>query len=323
MIMSIVLPMVVFAGALLSGLPAQADDYPNRPITLVAIFGPGSASDIICRLIAQPLGDALKTTVIVENRPGANGAIGAIHVANSPPDGYTLLLGTNSPLSAVPTMMKKPPYDAIRDFAPVTRMGSYTLMLLVNPTIIPATTVKELIAYAKANPRKLTFASANTSGIVAGETLKHWGKLDITHVPYKSSAPALQDVIAGRVSMMFNDLTTGLPHVKSGSLRALATTRIKRSALLPELPTMDEAGVEGFDMDSWAGIVAPGGTPPEIIAKLNRALRPIIDSPEIKTTLARTGFEAFSSSPEELGSFIKVQLGKWDKMIKDAEIQPE
>jgi len=145
----------------------------------------------------------------------------------------------------------------------------------------------------------------------------------MTHVPYKTPAPALQDLIAGRVSMMFNDLTTGLPHVKSGALRALATTRIKRSALLPELPTMDEAGVEGFDMDSWAGIVAPAHTPPEIVAKLNTALRPIIDSPQIKTTLTRVGFEAFSSSPEELGSFIKVQLGKWDRMVKDAGIQPD
>ena len=321
--MTNLLRMILAGAALLFATAARADDYPNRPITLVAIFGPGSASDIICRLIAQPLGEALNTTVVVENRPGANGALAALHVANSPPDGYTLLMGTNSPLSAVPYMMKKPPYDALKDFTPVTRVGSFTLMLLVNPSTVPVKNVKELIAFVKANPGKLTFASANTSGIVAGETLKYWAKLDMTHVPYKTPAPALQDIIAGRVSMMFNDLTTGLPHVKSGALRALATTRIKRSTLMPDLPTMDEAGVEGFDMDSWAGIVAPAHTPPEVVAKLNKALRPIIDSPQIKTTLTRVGFEAFSSSPEELGSFIKVQLGKWDRMIKDAGIQPD
>jgi tripartite-type tricarboxylate transporter receptor subunit TctC len=316
------LRILVAAGALSFSPPVHADDYPTRPITLVAIFGPGSASDTICRLVGERLGEALKTTVVVENRAGANGALAAMYVARAAPDGYTLLMATNSPLSAVPFMMKKVPYDPIKDFTPVTRMGSYTLMLVVHPSI-PANNVKELIAYAKANPGKLSFASANTSGIVAGETLKHWAGLDILHVPYKSAPPALQDLIAGRVSMMFTDLTTGLPHVQSGALRALATTRIKRSSLFPELPTMDEAGVEGFDMDSWAAIVAPAHTSPEIVTKLNNALRPIIDGPAIKTTLAQVGFEAFSSSPKELDDFIKAQLGKWEKMVNDAGIQPE
>ncbi len=316
------LRILVAAGAVSFSPAVHADDYPTRPINLVAVFGPGSASDTICRLVAEPLGGALKTTVVVENRPGANGALAAMYVARAAPDGYTLLMATNSPLSAVPFMMKKVPYDPIKDFTPVTRMGSFTLMLVVHPSI-PAKNVKELIAYAKANPGKLSFASANTSGIVAGETLKHWAGIDVLHVPYKSAPPALQDLIAGRVSMMFTDLTTGLPHVKSGALRALAVTRIHRSSLFPELPTMDEAGVEGFDMDSWAGIVAPAHTPPEIVSKLNTALRPIVDSAAIKTTLAKVGFEAFSSSPKELDDFVKVQLDKWEKMIKDANIQPE
>jgi len=316
------LPILLAAGMVSFGPVLHADDYPSRPISLVAVFGPGSASDTICRMVGEPLGEALKTTVVVENRPGANGALAAMYVARSAPDGYTLLMATNSPLSAVPFMMKKVPYDPIKDFTPVTRMGSFTLMLVMHPSI-PAQNVKELIAYAKANPGKLSFASANTSCIVAGETLKHWAGIDILHVPYKSAPPALQDLIAGRVSMMFTDLTTGLPHVKSGALRALAVTRIQRSSLFPELPTMDEAGVEGFDMDSWAAIVAPAHTPPEIVTKLNNALRPIIDSPAIRTTLARVGFEAFSSSPKELDDFVKVQLLKWEKMIKDADIQPE
>src|SRR6476646_2717017 len=177
-----------------------ADIYPSKPTTLIAVFGPGSASDTICRVIAQPLSAALNESVIVENRPGANGALAAQYVARSAPDGYTLLMATNSPLSAVPFMMKSPPYDAIKDFTPITRMGSFTLMLVINPSI-PAKSMKELIEYAKANPGKLSFASANTSGIVAGETLKHWAEIDILHVPYKSAPAALQDLIAGRISM--------------------------------------------------------------------------------------------------------------------------
>jgi tripartite-type tricarboxylate transporter receptor subunit TctC len=201
-------------------------------------------------------------------------------------------------------------------------MGSYTLMLCVHPDI-PAKSVKELIEYAKVNPGKLSFASGNTSGVVAGETLKHWAEIDMLHVPYKSVPPALNDVLAGRVSMMFADLTTALPHVKAGTLRALAVTRLKRSALVPELPTLDEAGVKGFNMDSWAAIFAPAGTPADVIRRLNAELRKIIDSPDVKSTLAKAGFEAFSSSPTELDELVKDQLGKWGKMIKDAGIQPE
>jgi tripartite-type tricarboxylate transporter receptor subunit TctC len=299
-----------------------ADNYPSKPITLVAVFGPGSASDTICRVIAQPLSVALNESVIVESRPGANGALAALYVARSASDGHTLLMATNSPLSVVPFLMKNVSYDPVKDFTPVTRVGSFTLMLVVNPSV-PARTVKELIEYGKANPGKLSFASANTSGIVAGETLRHWAELDMLHVPYKSSPPAIQDVLAGRVSMMFTDLTTGLPHVRSGALRALAVTRLQRSPLFPELPTLDEAGVTGFDMDSWAGIVAPAQTPPAIVTQLNRELRKIIDDPDVKSKLGNVGFEAFSSSPKEFEGFVKVQLGKWGKMVKDAGIQPE
>jgi tripartite-type tricarboxylate transporter receptor subunit TctC len=313
---------LVAAAAALFSPALRADDYPSKPITLVAVFGPGSASDTICRVIAEPLGVALKQTVIVEDRPGANGALAALYVARSAPDGYTLLMATNSPLSAAPFLMKNVSYDPVNDFTAVTRMGSFTLMLVVNPSV-PATTVKELIDYAKANPGKLSYASANTSGIVAGETLKRWAEIDMLHVPYKSSPPAIQDVLAGRVSMMFTDLTTGMPHVKSGALRALAVTRLHRSPLFPELPTLDEAGVTGFDMDSWAGIVAPAHTPGPIVTQLNTELRKIIDSPDIKSLLGNVGFEAFSSSPTEFGNFVRGQLGKWGTMVKDAGIQPE
>jgi len=309
-------------GAALFGGSALADNYPTKPITIITAFGPGSASDTITRVVAQPLGVALKQSVIVEARPGANGAISAMYVARAPADGYTLLMTTNSPHSAAPFLTKNIAYDPVKDFTPITRLGSFTLMLVIHPSI-PANTVKELVEYARANPGKLSFASGNTAGVVAGETLKHWGKLDLLHVPYKSTPQALTDLIAGRTSMMFADFTTGIPHVKSGALRALAVTRIKRSSLYPELPTMDEAGVTNFDMDAWAGFVAPANTPPDVVTLLSKAMRPIIDSAEVKATMRNAGFEAFSSSPEELGNFNKAQLGKWEKMVKDAGIQPE
>ncbi len=320
--MKTLLRILIAAGALSFSLAAHADTYPSKPITIIVPFGPGSATDTIARVVAQQLGAALKQSVVVEDRPGANGALSALFVARSAPDGYTLFMSTNSPHSAVPFLMKNVGYDPVKDFAAITRMGSYTLMLCVHPSI-PAKSVEQLIEYAKANPGKLSFASGNTSGVVAGETLKHWAEIDMLHVPYKSAPPALNDVLAGRVSMMFTDLTTGLPHVKAGTLRALAVTRLKRSTLFPELPTMDEAGVKGFDMDSWAGMFAPAGTPADIITLLNKELRKVIDSPQVKSNLGNAGFEAFSSSPKELEDFVKVQLGKWGKMIGDAGIQPD
>ena len=320
--MKSLLPILTAVVAMLWSPALRADTYPSKPITLVNVFGPGSSSDTICRVLAEPLGIALKDTVIVEDRPGANGALAALYVAHAAPDGHTLLMATNSPLSAVPFLMKNVSYDPVTDFTPVTRVGSFTLMLVINPSV-PARTVKELIEYAKDHPGKLSFASANTSGIVAGETLKHWAEIDMLQVPYKSTPPAIQDVLASRVSMMFADLTSGLPHVRSGALRALAVTRIKRSSLFPELPTLDETGVTGFDMDSWAGIVAPAHTPAAIVAQLNTELRKIIDNPDTRSALGRVGFEAFSSSPQEFGEFVKSQLGKWGKMVKDAAIQPE
>jgi len=310
------------AGATLFSPAGRAQNYPTKPITLVSVFGPGSASDTICRVLAQPLGIALKETVIVEDRPGANGALAALYVARAAPDGHTLLMGTNSPLSAVPYLMKNVSYDPIKDFTPVSRVGSFTQILVVNATL-PIKTLKDLIDYGKAYPGKLSFASGNSAGIVAGQTLAHWAEIDMLHVPYKSTPPALQDVLAGRISMMSVDLTSAMPHVHSGAVRALAVTRIARSALFPELPTLDELEMKGFDLDAWAGIVVPAQTPTAIVAQLNTELRKILDDPQIKSKLANVGFETISSSPAELGDLIKIQLGKWGKMIKDAGIQPE
>lgn len=313
---------LVAACIVLCGVAAQAQTYPDRAITVIVPFGAGSATDTVTRVIGQHLSTALKQNVIVENRPGANGALAASYVVRAVPDGYTLFMGTNSPHSAAPFLTKNIGYDPVKDFAPITRVGSFTLVLVVNPEV-PVTSVAELIAYAKANPRKLTFASGNTSGIVAGETLNHWAGLDILHVPYKSVPPALNDVLAGRVSMMFADLTTALPHVKAKSLRALGSTRKERSKLFPDVPSLHEAGVTDFEMDSWAGMFAPANTPPAIVTLLNAELRKVIDSAEVKGRLAAVGFEAFSTTSEEFGDFVKVQLGKWAKMIKDAGIEPE
>jgi tripartite-type tricarboxylate transporter receptor subunit TctC len=314
--------VLLAAGAALFSTALRAEDFPARPITFVSVFGPGSASDTICRIIADPLSAALKVPVIVEDRPGADGVVAAQYVQHATPDGYTLMMATNSPLSADPFLLKDVSYDPVKDFTPVTRVGSFTLMLVINPSL-PFQSVKELVDYAKANPGKLSFASGNTAGIVGGKTLAYWAGLDMLHVPYKSSPPAMEDVIAGRVSMMFADFTVAMPHVSAGQVRALAITRLKRSPFFPDLPTMDEAGITGFDLDAWAGLVAPAGTPPAAVAKLNAALRTIIDSPDVQAKFKNVGFQGFSSTPGEFGDFIKIQLGKWQKMVKDANIQAE
>ncbi|MGD0147609.1 MAG: tripartite tricarboxylate transporter substrate binding protein [Xanthobacteraceae bacterium] len=300
----------------------RADDYPTRPITFVAVFGPGSASDTICRIIADRLSPLLGQPIVVEDRPGADGALAALYVHHQPADGYTLLMGTNSPLSADPFIHRDINYDPIKDFVPVTRVGSFTLMLVVDPKL-PIHSVQELIDYAKVNPGKLTYASGNTAGIVGMETVKRWAEVSILHVPYKTTAPAIEDIIAGRVSMMFADFTSAMPHVNAGTLRPLAISRIKRSSLFPDLPTMDEAGIKGFNLDAWAGLVAPAGTPPEIITKLNGALRQVIDSRDVQAKFKNVGFEGFSSTPEELGAYMKAEIVDWGKMVKDAGIKPD
>jgi tripartite-type tricarboxylate transporter receptor subunit TctC len=315
------LVVLVAAATALFSAALYADDYPTRPITIVSVFGPGSASDTICRIIADRFSPAIGQPVVVIDKPGVDGALAADYVHHQAPDGYTLLMGTNSPLSADP-FLHKINYDPDKDFAPVTRVGSFTLMLVINPNL-PIHSVKELVDYAKANPGKLSFASGNTAGIVAGDTLAHWAGIQLIHVPYNSTPPALEDIIAGRVSMMFADFTTAMPHVAAHTLRALAISRIKRSSLFPDLPTMDEAGITGFNLDAWAGLVAPAGTPPDVVAKLNKTLRPLIDSPEVQAKLKNVGFEGFSSTPDELGDYIKAQLVEWKKMVTDANIQAD
>ena len=313
--------MLVATCLALAATAAFADTYPSKPITIVVPFAAGSGTDSIARIVGQQLSVAFNQGVVIENKVGASGVIAASYVARSAPDGYTLLMATNSTHSANPSLFKSLPYDPVKDFAPVARAGSYVFILVVNPEI-PAKSLPELVAYAKAHPGKLTYASGNTTGIVAGETLKRRGGIDVLHIPYKSSPPALNDVIGGRVSMMFIDLAPGLEHVRAGTLRALAVTTRERSALLPDLPSLHEAGIAGYDVTSWAGLFAPAGTPPEIVARLNDEMRKIIANPETKARIAVTGFDAFSGPPETLAAFVQSELAAWSKLIKDAGIEP-
>jgi len=301
---------------------AQSATYPNRTITLVLPFAAGSGTDTTTRIISQYLGAALGVGIVVDNKAGANGMIAATYVARAAPDGYTLLVTTNTSHSANPYLLKTLTYDPVKDFAPIARTGDLPFMLVVNPEV-PARTVAELITYAKANPGKLTYASGSSSAIVSGATFAHNAGLDLLHVPYKSSPPAMNDVIAGRITMMFTDVLTGLPHVNGGALRALAVTTRTRSPLVPNLPSMEEAGVPDFDITSWQGYFGPANLPRDIVVRLNAEIRKIVEKPEIKAQLAALGMDAFSGTPEELGAFVGDQLVLWEKLIRNAGIEKQ
>jgi tripartite-type tricarboxylate transporter receptor subunit TctC len=311
---------LIFAG-LASAAPAQTA-YPNRTITLVLPFAAGSGTDTTTRIISQHLGVALGVGIVIDNKPGANGMIAATYVARAAPDGYTLFVTTNTTHSANPFLLKTLTYDPVKDFAPIARTGDLPFMLVINLDL-PVKNVAELVAYGKANPGKLTYASGSSSSIVSGATFAHNAGIDMLHVPYKSSPPALNDVIGGRISMIFIDVLTGLPHVKGNALRALAVTTKERSPLVPELPTMQEAGVPDFDISSWQGYFAPANTPKEIVTRLNAEIRKIVEKPEIKAQLATLGMDAFSGTPEQLGTFVGEQLVLWERLIKNAGIEKQ
>ena len=301
---------------------ARADNYPSRNITLVLPFAAGSGTDTTTRLISQHLAQALGVGIVIENKAGANGMIAATYVARAAPDGYTLFVTTNTTHSANPFLLKTLTYDPVKDFTPIARTGDLPFMLVVNPDL-PAKSVAELVAYGKANPGKLTYASGSSSSIVSGATFAHNAGIDMLHVPYKSSPPALNDVIGGRISMIFIDVLTGLPHVKGNALRALAVTTKERSPLLPELPSMQEAGVPDFDITSWQGYFGPANLPKEVVTRLNTEIRKIVEKPEIKAQLATLGMDAFSGTPEELGTFVDEQLVLWERLIKNAGIEKQ
>jgi tripartite-type tricarboxylate transporter receptor subunit TctC len=308
------------AAALMSG-DALAQNYPSRNITLVLPFAAGSGTDTTTRLIGKEVGTALGVSMIIDNKAGANGSIAASYVARSPADGYTLFVTTNTTHSANPYLLKNMTYDPMKDFTPIARTGDLPFMLVIHPDI-PANSVAELIALAKKEPGKYSYASGSSSAIVSGATFARLAGIDLLHVPYKSSPPALTDVIAGRVSMMFIDVPTGLPHVNAKALKALAVTTKRPSALLPHLPTMD-ATVKGFDITSWQGWLGPANLPKDMVTKLNAEIRKVIERPDIKSQLAERGMEAFSGTPEEFEAFLKEQLVLWDKLIADAGIEKQ
>jgi tripartite-type tricarboxylate transporter receptor subunit TctC len=316
--------VIALAAAMAGNAPAtaQTSNYPSKTITLVLPFAAGSGTDTTTRLIAKELAVGLNANIVIENKPGANGSIAASYVARAVPDGYTLFVTTNTTHSANPFLLKNMTYDPIKDFTPIARTGDLPFMLVINPEI-PANSVAELIALAKKNPGKFSYASGSSSAIVSGATFAHLAGLDLLHVPYKSSPPALTDVIAGRVSMMFVDVPTGLPHVNAKALKALAVTTMNRSALQPELPTMDEAGVKGFDITSWQGYLGPAGLPRDIVTKLNAEIRKVVERPDIKKQLAERGMEAFSGTPESFAAFLKDQLVLWEKLIANAGIEKQ
>lgn len=293
-----------------------AQSYPAKPIRFVVPYPPGGASDLTARIIGQKLSEAWGQPVIVDNRAGANGNIAAEQVAKAPADGYTMLMGNVGPNAISPSLYTNLAYD-VASFAPVTLTTTVPIVLLVNPSL-PVNNVKELIAYAKANPNKLNFASAGngSSNHLTGELFKSIAGIDIVHVPYKGDGLALTDVMGGQVSMMFTTVVSAMPHVKSGKLRAVAVASAKRIAAMPNLPTVAESGVPGFDSSSWGGILFPAGTPKAIIAKMHDAVVMILAMPDVKVRLSSLGAEVVGNTPEEFGSYIRSEAAKWGKVIK-------
>ena len=310
-------PGVLF---LMSAL-AVAQNFPDKPIRVVVPFAAGSGTDILARIVTEEMRTSMGANFVIDNRAGASGQIGAELVARANPDGYTLFLSTNTPHSANPFLFKKINYDPIKDFAAVSRMIYYVFILVVNPNA-GIKTVPELIIYVKANPGKISYAFGNSTGQVNGAYFTSAAKLDALPVPYKSTPPAMTDLIAGQVHYMFVDAASSQGHVRSGRLRAIAVMSDKRSDLFPDLPGVGET-VPGFDTVPWAGMFAPAGTPKAVINRLNTEIVKAINKPAVNQKLAESGLQPSPSTPEELDRFVKQQLVAWGKKIKDAGIQPE
>jgi tripartite-type tricarboxylate transporter receptor subunit TctC len=301
---------------------AAADKYPTRPVTIVVPFAPGSVTDAAARLIGQHLQTALGQPFVIENKAGAGGLIAAAFVSRQESDGYTLLLTTNSTHSAANGLYKNVPYDPIKDFAPIARIGSFPSVIVVNPDQ-PIHTIQELIAYAKANPSKLEYGTGNSTGQIVGETLKKRTDVDIVRVGYRSNPTAVSDLIGGHIAMMIPDFGTAIPQIKDGKMRPLAVLTKQRSPLLPEVPTLDETIMPGYDVLAWAGMFAPANTPPEVIATLAKELEQIVARPDVKEQFVNSGIEPYWGDTEQFSQFVKDELVKWTALIKEAGIEPE
>jgi len=299
------------------GAGTAATAYPARPVTLVVGFPPGGASDIMARILTARLSSVLGKPFVVDNRPGAGGNVAGAFVAHAAPDGYTLLLGNNAILATNITLYRKTGFDPVKDFAPISLIGTQANVLVVNKAV-QAHSLTELIALAKANPGKLNFASSGygLAAHLAGELFKAQAHIDIVHVPYKGSAPALQDVIAGQDQMMFATTSGVMGFLENGQVRALAVTTRKRTAILPNVPTMDEAGLPGFEATTWHGLVAPAGTPPAIVAVLHQAIVETLADPGVRQRLQKLGIDLVGSTPAEFAAYIQSEIPKWAAVIK-------
>ena len=302
---------------------ASAQNYPARPIRMILGFAPGGSTDLVARVVGQKMAEAWGQQVVIDNRPGANGMIGADLVAKASPDGYSLLLSSIGPM-AINASLYKMPYDIVADFAPVTYTGNVTNLLVVHPSV-PANNVKELIALAKAQPGKLTFGSSGTGGAphMAVELFKILAKVNVVHVPYKGGGPAMADLVGGQISGSFASMPSSIPFVRGGKLRALAVTAPKRSPAVPEVPTISEAGIPGFAVLDWQGLFTTAKTPPAIVSKLNAEVARILALPDVIEKLAVAGVEIQTSSPKEWGDFVKSEIAKWAKVVKEAGIKVE
>ena len=305
--------------AALPGVVAAQAAYPSKPITIVVPFSAGGTTDILARIVGQSLGTELGQTVIIDNKPGAGGNIGAQAVARAAADGYTLLMGTVGTHAINAALYKKMPFDPAKDFAPISRVAMVPNVLVV-PASQPYKTVGQVIAAAKAQPGKLTFASSGsgTSIHLSGELFKSVTGIDILHIPYKGSAPAVTDLLGGQVTMMFDNLPSSMQHIKSGKLRAIAVTSAKRSPELPDVPTVAESGDKGFEATSWFGLCAPAGTPPAVMAKLNAAVVKLLANADVKKKLAEQGAEPHGEKPEQFAAFIRSEATKWGKVVRES-----
>jgi tripartite-type tricarboxylate transporter receptor subunit TctC len=303
---------------------AQAQGFPNRPITLVIPFAPGGSTSIVGRVIADKMSELLKEKVVVDNRPGAGGTVGTKAVAKSDPDGYTLLLGYTGTLAIGPALYKNAGYDPRKDFAPIGPIGNAPNSLVVHPSF-PAKTVAELIAYAKANPGKVNFGSAGAGTVshITGEYFARSAGITLVHIPYKGTGPALTDLLGGHIPMAFAPIPASHASVSGGLLRALAVTSTTRSSLLPDVPTIAESGLPGFDLSLYYGLVAPAGTPRLIIDKLNRELRAALASSEVKKQLGLDGTEITPGTPEDYADFIDKDERKWSQLVKASGVEQE
>jgi tripartite-type tricarboxylate transporter receptor subunit TctC len=303
---------------------ALAQNYPTKPVRIIIAQAPGSATDVISRIVGNRLGEALGQSMIVDARPGAGGVLGTEIAAHSAPDGYTLFMGNNSTHGSNPALYSKLPYDAIKDFTPIIFVAATPYVLNVHPSL-PVTTLKELIAFAKARPGQLNYASAGNGSThhFCGELLKSLAGIDIVHVPYKGSTPALSALVAGEVSMMFSNVADTQPHIKSGRMRALAVTSAKRTSALPAVPTMAEAGLRDFQVSSWFGLLAPAGTPAAIVTRVNAETVKVLLRPDVKAALGLQGLEVISGTPEQFASHIKSEIARMTKIAATAGIKAD